>query len=89
MNVGMAISKLQAAGDIALVSGCELAKLPAVDALHIADVLEAIEKDWKQIKFSVIETAQNNAGEDGDESVYRILTWVANMMDNYEARWPK
>ena len=44
--------------------------------------------DWKRLKFSVLETANNNASE-GNEDVYRILTWVAQMMDNYEKRWPK
>ena len=38
----MAIAKLQAAGDIALATGCELAKIPAVDALEIADLFERL-----------------------------------------------
>jgi len=41
-KINMAIAKLQAAGDIALVAGCELAKIPAVDALEIADLLERL-----------------------------------------------
>lgn len=40
-KINWAIAKLQAAGDIALVAGCELAKIPAVDALDIADLLES------------------------------------------------
>lgn len=39
-KINTAIAKLQAAGDIALAAGCELAKIPAVDALDIADLLE-------------------------------------------------
>ena len=41
-TVAMAIAKLQAAGDIALATGCELAKIPAVDALEIADFLKRL-----------------------------------------------
>ena len=44
--------------------------------------------DWKRLKHSVLETANNN-GSEGNEDVYRILTWVAQMMDNCEKRWPK
>jgi len=41
-KINMAIAKLQAAGDIALVNGDEWAKIPAVDALDIADLLESL-----------------------------------------------
>lgn len=34
-----AVAKLQAAGDIAIAAGCELAKIPAMDVLAIADLL--------------------------------------------------
>lgn len=34
-----AVAKLQAAGDIAFAAGCELAKIPAMDVLAIADLL--------------------------------------------------
>ncbi len=42
---------------------------------------------WRLIKFSVVETANNNAGPNGNEDVYRILTWVATMMGQQEAKW--
>lgn len=42
---------------------------------------------WRLIKFSVMETANNNTGSNGNEDVYRILTWVATMMDKQEAKW--
>lgn len=44
-KINMAIAKLQAAGDIALATGCELAKIPAVDALDIADLLERMSRE--------------------------------------------
>lgn len=44
-------------------------------------------RSWRMIKFSVMDTANNNAGPDGNEDVYRILTWVATMMDNQEKGW--
>jgi hypothetical protein len=34
-----AVAKLQAAGDIAIAAGCEIAKIPAIDVLAIADLL--------------------------------------------------
>lgn len=43
-------------------------------------------RSWRTIKFSVMDTANNNAG-DGNEDIYRILTWVATMMDQQEAKW--
>lgn len=58
---------------------------------HLVMLADEMRKEqsqaWSTIKFSVLETAQNNAGEDGDKSVYDILTWVATMMDNLEERW--
>ena len=52
-----------------------------------AVLLETMYKAWQMIKYSVIETANNNAGPDGNEDVYRILTWVATMMGQQEAKW--
>ena len=43
-------------------------------------------RSWRTIKFSVMDTANNNAG-DGNEDIYRILTWVATMMEQQEAKW--
>jgi len=40
MNNNEAIARLQAAADIAIATGCELAKMPAMDALAIADLLK-------------------------------------------------
>lgn len=48
---------------------------------------EEILRSWRMIKFSVMDTANNNAGPDGNEDVHRILTWVATMMDQQEAKW--
>lgn len=47
-----AVAKLQAAGDIAIAAGCELAKIPAMDVLAIADLLkeqEAVPVEWQGI----------------------------------------
>ena len=44
-TVAMAVAKLQAAGGIALATGCELAKISAVDALDIADLLERMSRE--------------------------------------------
>ena len=44
MNNNEAIARLQAAADIAIATGCELAKMPAMDALAIADLLKEQEK---------------------------------------------
>ena len=49
MNNNEAISRLQAAADIAIATGCELAKMPAVDALAIADLL----KEQEPVQFKV------------------------------------
>lgn len=46
-----------------------------------ATVREAV-RAWQTVKFTVNETAQNNAGE--NEDVYRILMYVARLMDNQE-----
>ena len=53
-KINRAIARLQAAGDIALATGCELTKIPAVDALEIADLLERMAKEVG---------AEENAGE--------------------------
>ena len=44
-------------------------------------------RSWRMIKYSAIETANNNAGPDGNLDVYRILTWVATMMGQQEVKW--
>ena len=44
-------------------------------------------RSWRTIKFSVMDTANNNAAKDGNEDIYRILTWVATMMDQQEEKW--
>ncbi len=53
-KINWAIAKLQAAGDIALATGCELAKIPAMDALEIASLLERLTAEVG---------AEDNAGE--------------------------
>ena len=50
-----------------------------------AVLLETMYRAWKTVKFSVLETAHNNAGE--NEDVYEILMFVARLMDNQEKRW--
>lgn len=63
----------------------------AIALLKEQEALAAHQRDefmrsWRTIKFSVMDTANNNAG-DGNEDIYRILTWVATMMDQQEAKW--
>jgi hypothetical protein len=63
----------------------------AIALLREQEALAAHQRDefmrsWRTIKFSVMDTANNNAG-DGNEDIYRILTWVATMMDQREAKW--
>ena len=55
----------------------------SVAANHRDEVM----RSWRLIKFSAVETANYNAGPEGNEDVYRILTWVATMMDNQEKEW--
>ncbi len=64
MNNNEAIARLQAAADIAISTGCELAKMPAMDALAIADLLkkqEAVATDtnvpgkWISVKDRIPE----------------------------------
>lgn len=43
-------------------------------------------RSWQMIKHSVLETAANNA-DAGNEDFYKLLTWVANMMNQQEAKW--
>lgn len=61
------------------------------DAIAVLKEQEALvtrlRRSWKMIKFSVMDTANNNAGPDGNEDVYRILTWVTTIMDQQEALW--
>lgn len=62
----------------------------ASDALELLKAKETRQKNmlrsWKMIKFSVLDTAHNNA-DAGNEDFYKLLTWVANMMDQQEAKW--
>lgn len=51
MNNNELVARLQAAADIAIATGCELANIPASDALAIADLLkeqEAVRPFWAQ-----------------------------------------
>lgn len=48
---------------------------------------DKIMHSWRTIKLSAVDTANNNAGPDGNLDVYMILTWVATMMDQQEAKW--
>ena len=43
-------------------------------------------RSWRIIKYSVLETANNNA-DAGNEDYYNLLTWLANMMNQQEAKW--
>lgn len=52
------------------------------DALALLDTMY---RAWETVKFSVLDTAQNNAGE--NEDVYKILMFVARLMDNQEKGW--
>lgn len=54
------------------------------DAILAVEEVEQLRRAWQTIKHSVIDTAQNNAGTDGNEDVYKILMFVAQMMDNQE-----
>lgn len=58
-----AVAKLQAAGDIAIAAGCELAKIPAIDVLAIADLLTEHEpvKPIRQEGFSSVECGKCNS----------------------------
>lgn len=72
--------------------GCDIVMWDALALLKEQEAVDAHQRDkfmrsWRMIKFSVIDTANNNAGPDGNEDVYRILTWVATMMDNQEKGW--
>lgn len=48
-------------------------------------LLDTMHRAWETVKFTVNETAQNNAGE--NEDVYKILMFVARLMDNQERWW--
>ena len=47
-------------------------------------MLKTMHRAWQTVKHSVLDTAQNNAGENGNEDVYSILMFVARLMDNQE-----
>ena len=44
-------------------------------------------RSWETIKFSVVDTANNNAGPGGNPEIFRILKFVARMMDSQEKGW--
>jgi len=66
--------------DGAGISTCVSTRPMLLDALSIL-------KSWKLIKSSVHETAENNAGEDGNKDVFSILKWLDRMMENQEHGW--
>lgn len=53
-----------------------------MDAIALLDVMH---RAWQTVKFAAIETAQNNAGD--NEDVYKILMFMARLMDEQEKRW--
>jgi hypothetical protein len=74
-----AIAKLQAAGDIAIAAGCELAKIPAMDVLAIADLLTEHEPVKPEFRRGV-----PSCGKCGNvlANHYRNCPWCG-----YEVNW--